>query len=148
MPLAAFASDDVDGVRRQVPGHLYATTGEHASCEVDSPEPLQLPIDVATPLALILNEAVGNAFKHAFPDRRPGRIVVSLRRTVDGIRIEVRDDGVGLSQDHATRASQLLGIRLIRLLAAQIKAGISWQSQGGTTFGLDLPLRPAAAATP
>ncbi len=66
---------------------------------VDSPEPLQLPIDVATPLVLILNEAVGNAFKHAFPDRRPGRIVVSLRRTVDGIRIEVRDDGVGLSQD-------------------------------------------------
>ena len=127
-------------------GHLYAATGEHVSCEVDVAEPLTLPIDIATPFALIVNEAVSNAFKHAFPHGRPGRIVVSLRRTAEGTRIEVRDDGVGLAGDHATRSRQLTGMRLIRLLAAQIKASATWQSEGGTTFALDLPSSPAPAA--
>ncbi len=35
-----------------------------------------------------------------------------------------------------------------KALAAQIKAGVSWQSEGGTTFALDLPGVPASAATP
>jgi two-component sensor histidine kinase len=128
-------------------GHLYAATDEHVSCTVEIPEPLTLPIGVATPLALIVNEAVSNAFKHAFPGGRPGEIVVRLRRTADGTRIEVRDDGVGLADDHATRSRQLMGIRLIRLLAAQVKASATWQSGGGTTFTLDLPHFPPTAST-
>ncbi len=142
-----FEVDRLVGDMCQDLGHLYGSLGEHVSCAIDSPEPLTLPVDLANPLALILNEAVGNAFKHGFPEGRRGRIVVSLRRTADGVRIEVRDDGVGLAPDHEARASRLVGIRLIRLLAAQIKADISWQTQAGTAFTLDLRVPSKAAAT-
>ena len=125
-------------------GHLYAATSERVSCTVEVPEPLTLPVEVATPLALIVNEAVSNAFKHAFPAGRVGRIVVSLRPEADGMRVEVRDDGVGLAHDHATRARQVMGMRLIRLLAAQIRATATWDSDGGTVFAIDLPVRTSA----
>jgi len=41
--------------------------------------PLRLAIDKAIPLALILNELVTNAMKHAFPDDRAGEIRISLQ---------------------------------------------------------------------
>ena len=56
---------------------------------------MQLPLDVATPLALIVNEVVSNAFKHAFADGRRGEIVVTLEETAEGSCLEIRDDGIG-----------------------------------------------------
>ena len=52
-------------------------------CRVEAPQPVQLPLDVATPLALIVNEVVSNAFKHAFADGRRGEIVVTLDETAE-----------------------------------------------------------------
>jgi two-component sensor histidine kinase len=126
-------------------GHLYAEAG-HVTCTVDAPEPFGLPVEVAVPLALIVNEALANAYKHAFPDERAGRIAVTLRRGDGSTRIEVRDDGIGLAQHHAERGRQLVGMRLVKLLAAQIRAQASWRSDGGTVFTLEMPDRPAAPA--
>jgi len=41
---------------------------------VEEIEDLSVDKDVATPLGLILNEVLSNAFKHAFPDGRAGTI--------------------------------------------------------------------------
>jgi PAS domain S-box-containing protein len=41
--------------------------------------PLRLVIDKAIPLALIINELVTNAMKHAFPDGQPGEIRIALQ---------------------------------------------------------------------
>ena len=128
-------------------GHLYATGAGQVTCSVDAGEPLSLPVEVAVPVALIVNEAVVNAYKHAFPDGRSGRIGISLHRRADGQRIEVRDDGVGLGEDQAKPAGQLVGMRLIRMLAAQIKATASWHTDGGTVFVLELPERRSDRAT-
>ena len=128
-------------------GHLYATGAGQVTCSVDAGEPLSLPVEVAVPVALIVNEAVVNAYKHAFPHGRSGRIGISLHRRADGQRIEVRDDGVGLGEDQAKPAGQLVGMRLIRMLAAQIKATASWHTDGGTLFVLELPERRSDRAT-
>ncbi len=71
--------------------------------------PLRLVVDKAIPLALIINELVTNAMKHAFPDGRPGEIRISLqergaRRAVPlrimtvapAYELTVADDGGGL----------------------------------------------------
>jgi two-component sensor histidine kinase len=47
------------------------------------------------PVGLIVNEAVTNALKHAFPDGRPGVVLVRVRRCGDGsLRLEVEDERV------------------------------------------------------
>jgi two-component sensor histidine kinase len=128
-------------------GHLYTAEGGHVACAVDAPVSLSLPVAVAVPLALIVNEAVANAYKHAFPEARSGRIAVALGRHAAALRIEVRDNGIGLAHDHATRTRQLMGMRLIRMLAAQIKSTATWHSEGGTVFALEVPDRPPEPAS-
>ncbi len=56
---------------------------------------MRFALDLGTPLALIANEALSNALKHAFPDRRRGSIFVRLE--VRGLRVTltIEDDGVG-----------------------------------------------------
>ncbi|MFN2164715.1 MAG: GAF domain-containing protein, partial [Anaerolineae bacterium] len=55
-----------------------------------------LPSQAATSLALAVNELIQNALEHAFVDRASGSVVVSLQRAPGELRVQVRDDGVGL----------------------------------------------------
>ena len=63
-----------DSARSTVPNGTASPAGSSRR------RPVHLPLDVATPLALIVSEVVSNAFKHAFADGRHGEIVVSWRR--------------------------------------------------------------------
>jgi two-component sensor histidine kinase len=94
--------------------------------------------DAATPLGLIVNEVLSNAFKHAFPDGREGLITVQLERQVDGRgRLTVADNGVGFDPDKPVKG---IGQRLIRALTEQI-GGVSTMASGnGSTFTLTFPL--------
>jgi two-component sensor histidine kinase len=103
-------------------------------------EDLSVDKDAATPLGLILNEVLSNAFKHAFPEGRDGSITVRLAATGDGRgRLVVEDDGVGF--DPAIPAKGI-GQRLIRALTDQL-SGTSEMTAGvnaGSRFELLFPL--------
>ncbi len=87
--------------------------------EVDAEEDVTWGPDLVVPLGLIVGEVLTNAFKHAFPDGRRGRVLVRLRVNGGGrIRLSIEDDGVGLPQ---TRREGSLGLRLVEMLARQIK---------------------------
>ena len=59
-------------------------------------EPGPLGVDQAISCGLIVNELVSNAFKHAFPEGRRGRVTVRFR-TLNGVcHLAVEDDGAGL----------------------------------------------------
>ena len=90
---------------------------------------------VAAPIGLMVNELVTNAFKHAFPDNRPGVIEVTFRRAAPGFVLTVHDDGIGRSD-----AKDGLGSRLIRLLAQQVGGEIDQTPSGpGATTTITLP---------
>jgi GAF domain-containing protein len=96
-----------------------------------------LPSQAATSLALAVNELIQNAFKHAFPGRTEGRVVVHLQRTPDDLVIEVRDDGVGLSAG----SSQQLGLEIVETLVCEDLLGeCSLTSNGGTVAHITIPL--------
>lgn len=118
---------------------IYGAGGRIA-CRVAARRPVRIPLDAATPLALIVNEAISNAFKHAFPDGRPGEIVVTLDETEAGTLVEVRDNGIGLKAAGGEGGS--MGRRLIRLLAEQIGATATFRGDDGTHFSLVLPRVP------
>ena len=52
----------------------------------------------AVPIALLITEAVTNAYKHAFPDGRAGKISVAIRKLDEtSALLTIGDDGVGYS---------------------------------------------------
>lgn len=123
-----------------------------ASVEICSRlEPIEVESETATPLGLIINEVVSNAFKHAFPDGRPGRISISLE--ADGpasARLRIADNGIGISLPDAPAAEGRggaaasrhggMGSRLIAGLTRQIGGASSVTIDGGTAFELIFPL--------
>ncbi len=98
-------------------------------------EPVSLPVDTAVPCGLILNELAGNALKHAFRGRDSGEVSVSLRSTPDGrVLLCLRDNGVGLPMGLDWRQARSLGLRLVHMLAGQLKAGVEVSGGEGTSF--------------
>jgi len=98
--------------------------------------PLKLPVDLAVHCGLILNELVSNAFKHAFPGGREGEISVALAHnsTTGIVCLQVRDNGVGLPEDLAWRQSGSLGLRLVQMLAGQLRGSVQTGPGPGTEF--------------
>jgi two-component sensor histidine kinase len=110
--------------------------------DFDAAPGIELDPDRAISLALIVNELVTNAVKHALSDRSNGHIWVRLsRQDENSALISVRDDGVGLPAGFDLTQSRGLGMRIIAALAKQLGASIT-QHGGvdGTEFALLLPL--------
>lgn len=84
----------------------------------------RVPADQAIPLALIVNELVTNAFKHAYPRELRGevRVILSNDEQDGNLKLEVADEGVGLPEgfDAAANSGDSLGMRMILSLAAQL----------------------------
>lgn len=95
-------------------------------------EPVVLSVNQAIPLAMILNELVSNACKHAFSDRQKGKLHIDLREDDGSVTLTVSDNGKGCDYlDNETEVKKL-GATLIGLLAAQLGAGLSSNVNGGT----------------
>jgi PAS domain S-box-containing protein len=99
--------------------------------------PVTLNLETATPCGLMINELLTNAFKHAFPNGRSGKISVILTREAQQFQLVVRDNGIGLRSDLDWHTCSTLGLRLMRLLALQLEADLSQDStEAGTCFRL------------
>ncbi|MEK0082793.1 sensor histidine kinase [Benzoatithermus flavus] len=122
-------------------GEIYGSDGR-ITWRVEARAPVRIPLDTATPLALIVNEVISNAYKHAFPDGRRGEIQVIIGEVEAGTLIEIRDNGVGLPDGREVGDGPSMGWRLVQLLAQQIDATATFLSDGGTRFSLVLPHVP------
>jgi two-component sensor histidine kinase len=100
---------------------------------------ISLPVDQAIPLALLVNEVVTNAYKHAFPNDAQGEITVSLRRSPEReLILRIADSGIGYQP---TGGGVGMGLRLIRNFAAQLQGTLifSTPAQGaGTAIALTI----------
>ncbi len=96
---------------------------------------VMLPINIAIPCGLILNELVGNALKHAFKGREGGKVTVSLNVHEKGrVDLSVRDNGTGLPPGSEWRTATSLGLRLVQMLSGQIHADVEVADNEGTEF--------------
>lgn len=108
---------------------LFTSHGELAKrvCLELDVEAAMLDIDCAVPLGLVVNELVSNALKHAFPNGRTGQVRVELKATASGgWRLVVEDDGIGFAPQISSTPITL-GLKLLRSLARQLDAEVSWQ---------------------
>jgi two-component sensor histidine kinase len=112
---------------------------EGIEVEVQADE-LELSIERAVPLGLILNEIATNSIKHAFGPDGGGRITVKLIAGVGygEARLSVADNGGGIKQHNPTGT----GLKLIVALARQIGGTIDQESSNqGTRTWLTFPVR-------
>lgn len=86
--------------------------------------PIVLSPDVAIPLALFANEAITNAYKHAFPGNRSGEITIHLSRGAEGsIVLQIADTGIGIRSDCSKSG---LGLKLIHSFATQLNGTLTF----------------------
>jgi two-component sensor histidine kinase len=109
---------------------------------------LPLGLDTAVPLGLLLNEALQNAFKHAFPMDFTGERTILVRITNDVTTREVcvQDSGIGMGDDRGVPADgkakpeSSLGMTLMKLLADQLGGTLSIDAGRGIAVRVSLPL--------
>lgn len=99
-------------------------------------ENLVIETQRAALFGLIVNELVTNAVKHAFPGGGSGTVSIELAAADCGISLSVADNGVGLGESFDIERSEGLGMKLVRLLARQMKAELSVERSGGTRFSI------------
>jgi two-component sensor histidine kinase/predicted hydrocarbon binding protein len=95
------------------------------------PSSLSFGVDKMIPLGLILNEAMSNAFKYAFPEGN-GDITVSSNNN----RFEIADNGIGIPQQYIDEGNSSFGLELIYLLAEQIDAKVDFRQENGTRISI------------
>jgi two-component sensor histidine kinase len=115
-----------------------------STCLLDYAADLSIRVDAdrAISIALIVNELITNAAKHAFSEPSPtGRIAVKLSKASDeNILVSVRDNGLGLSADFDLAKSKGLGMRVVIALTRQLGGNITHHSGvTGTEFILLIP---------
>jgi two-component sensor histidine kinase len=103
--------------------------------------PLNVGLDFAIPLGLLVTELVTNSLKHAFPDGK-GDINVILERAADGsVVVVVSDNGKGYERvDIASGVSTAaLGTSIIEGLVAQLRGSAMVRSDQGTRTEIRVP---------
>ena len=102
---------------------------------IDIPE-IELGIDTAIPLGLLINEAVTNALKYGFEGRDSGEISISLEKEdKHEFVLRIGDDGIGYPESMDYQSSKSLGLKLIHNLSRQLKGSVIRDlSKRGTNY--------------
>jgi two-component sensor histidine kinase len=108
-----------------------------------------LSAEVATPLAMVLNELLLNAVEHGFPvgegsdSDEMGEVVISAHRFRRQLHVSVADNGKGLPDDFVFDSADRLGLQIVRSLAqGELRGSIEMRPRagGGTEAVLVVPL--------
>jgi PAS domain S-box-containing protein len=102
---------------------------------------VRLPLSVAIPCGLMVNELISNALKHAFPGGRHGEIRIDLSTASDGqVILSVEDDGVGIPDNLDLDQTATLGLQLVMLLTDQVGGKMVVRRSNPTRFALKLQI--------
>ena len=98
---------------------------------------VMMNINQAIPFGLLINEIVSNSIKHAFPDNREGFIYLYLKKDDDVFKVDLGDDGVGLTKDFSSG----FGTELINALIYQLDAKIEVINENGLKYKIEFKQR-------
>lgn len=105
-------------------------------------ERLDVDIDTAVPLGLIVNELLTNTLKYAFPQGQQGKVLIKLQKKNDGVlQLEVSDNGIGKSS--ITRGTGFGG-QLVSLLTQQLSGTMKEEVNEGTKIYFEFKTGKAA----
>lgn len=106
-------------------------------------EEIELDVDSAIPIGLIVNELLTNAMKYAFTPKKKGYIVVSLSKDHSNLYLKVADNGVGKGTKKNIEGTGF-GTQLIELLTQQLDGRMDLIVENGTSISFEFQLHKAA----
>ncbi|MEN2398888.1 histidine kinase dimerization/phosphoacceptor domain -containing protein [Flavobacterium sp. MC2016-06] len=100
-------------------------------------EKVYLDVAQAVPLGLIINEAINNAIKYAFPLDRKGEVAILLKNIGENnYQLLIADNGVGLPENFEDTERDSLGMNLMIGLSDQIDGTFDMKSHNGLKINI------------
>lgn len=119
-------------------GHVYGRSGIRLNLQL---EPLDVPIEVASRVGLVVSELLTNAFQHAFDRIDTGLIEVRMSRlSGGGLRLTVSDDGVGIPGFMTWPNPETVGGRMVNGLIEGLEGTLQLgRGAAGSFITIDVP---------
>ena len=118
--------------------HMMGRSGIRMTIQI---EPLEVPIETATRVGLVLSELLTNAFQHAFDRLDNGLVEVRMSRlSAGGLRLIVSDDGVGIPSGMAWPDTSTIGGRIVGGLIEGLEGTLHLgRGAAGSFVTIDVP---------
>jgi two-component sensor histidine kinase len=105
------------------------------NCEI---EEIVLDTDIVLQLGMIINELITNSIKYAFPSGK-GIIYTSFKMIGDNYELNVKDDGIGMTNDILSHKAETLGSQLLETLIQQLNGSVKINAKNGTEYIISFP---------
>jgi two-component sensor histidine kinase len=121
---------------RKLAEHLrqvYSSKGPTIGLVLE-PSDVYLTLNQAIPCALVMNEVLSNAFRHAFKEAQQGTVEVSISKSDDDmVLIRVKDGGIGIPEEMDIDKAKTLGLKLVKnIVGSQLKGRVQVSRDNGT----------------
>jgi PAS domain S-box-containing protein len=125
-------------IKSLVNGLFYSySIKNHINSNIDVDD-VELNIETAVPIGLILNELVSNSLKHGFPTGG-GEVYIKLKTVEDKYEMIIGDNGIGFPNNIDFKETESLGLQLVNNLVNQIDGEIQLNNNNGTEFKIVFP---------
>ncbi|MGD1846475.1 MAG: sensor histidine kinase [Salibacteraceae bacterium] len=138
-----------DYLRKLVPNLLasYGFSTQSVDLEMEIAD-MEITIDTAVPLGLVVNELVSNAFKYAYKNVDAPWLKVSLQPQGEQLELLVQDNGPGLPEEFNNRREGSFGLKLVHSLTRQMRGKLTISNRPGACFQLLVQDTPKNANKP
>ncbi|WP_264790812.1 tetratricopeptide repeat-containing sensor histidine kinase [Aureispira anguillae] len=127
-----YQSDDLSKInletylRELIHSLILTTNNTSKNIQLDLQVPtLNLGLDTAIPLGLLINEIVTNALIHGFKNKTEGAIYLHIKaQTAPKFTLTIGDNGAGCPREINFEKSKSLGIKLMKKLSRQLLGNI------------------------
>ncbi len=102
--------------------------------------PVTVEAQLAMRIGALVAELVINAFKHAYAFTEHGDVRIRLDSLDHACRLVVEDDGRGMQEGPEGDSQKSFGLRLVKLIIAQLGGAFSCDLSHGTKFIVDIPV--------
>ncbi len=118
--------------------HIEGRPGVRMNMQI---EPLEVPIEVATRVGLVVSELLTNAFQHAFDRLDMGLIEIRMSQlSAGGLRLIVSDDGIGIPRSVEWPSGSTVGGRIVTGLIEGLEGTLHLgRGAAGSFVTIDVP---------
>jgi len=122
----------------QLIDQVIATFGISSKVEVKKDfDDIAIGVRTLFAIGIIVNELITNAIKHAFPEQSKGSLTIGVKRTGQTILLWVEDDGGRFPEDKDGVLARGFGLQVVQLMARQIAAEFSVETDARTRFNIE-----------